>query len=73
MPIDVYEECNSNYVVEEIIKIINEKDSKFHFWEGEKETALYFYVDSYIVIKNKIDEFVKTYPLCKNSRIVQIS
>ncbi|MBF4696042.1 hypothetical protein [Fusibacter ferrireducens] len=73
LPSNVYQECDSNYVIEEISRLIESEDDIYRYWEGEVETALYFYVDSYDEAHKKIQEFIKSYPLCQNARVIQIA
>ncbi len=70
---EVYENCDSNFVVDEIRKRINDISEIVRFWESDTETALYFYSDSFEEMKSAIQDFVETYPLCKNARIERIA
>ncbi|MDP4145455.1 MAG: hypothetical protein Q8936_13380 [Bacillota bacterium] len=73
LPENVYRECDSNFVLSEISRLIGYKGEVERYWQGERETALYFYGDSFIEMRAAILGFVNTYPLCQNSRIVQIA
>lgn len=73
LPENVYKECDSNYVVSEIIRLTGCNDDIIRFWEGDTETAIYFYGESFDKMERDIFEFVNTYPLCKGARIVQIA
>ena len=73
LPENVYKECDSNYVVSEIFRLTGCNDDIIRFWEGDTETAIYFYGESFDNMKRDIFEFVNTYPLCKCARIVQIA
>ena len=42
-------------------------------WQGQNETGLYFFSDSFEQMKESISDFTSTYPLCKGARIVQIA
>jgi len=70
---EVYENCDSNFVVSEIKNLIDDKTDIVKFWEGSEKTALYFYGESFIEMKNKISNFINEYPLCKNAEIIQIA
>lgn len=70
---DVYKNCDSNFVVSEIKNLIDDKTDIVKFWEGSENTALYFYGDSFIEMKNRISKFMNEYPLCKNAEIKQIA
>ncbi|MGL5694610.1 MAG: hypothetical protein ACRCXA_11070 [Peptostreptococcaceae bacterium] len=73
LPKKTYNECDSNYVVSEIFRLTGCNDDIIRFWEGNKETAIYFYGDSFDSMKRDILEFINTYPLCKGARIVRIA
>jgi hypothetical protein len=73
LPENVYSEYDSNFVISEVSRLIGYEDEVERFWQGEKETALYFYGDSFKEMKAAISEFINTYPLCQGSRIVQIA
>lgn len=70
---EVYKNCDSNFVVEEIKRLINDNSEQVRYWQGEKETGLYFYGDSFDVMYKSIAPFINEYPLCKGARVVQIA
>ena len=45
----------------------------YSYWEGNEWTALYFYGVSFVEMKQKIEPFIASYPLCQKSRIEQIA
>jgi hypothetical protein len=73
LPEKVYKECDINYVLSELHRLINIVPNADRNWQGEKETGLYFFSDSFIKMKESISTFISTYPLCKGARIVQIA
>jgi hypothetical protein len=73
LPSYVYAECDSNYVMSELKRLIGDDGTEDRYWQGEAETAFYFYGKSYIEMKKSIEEFVNNYPLCQGCRIVQIA
>lgn len=73
LPEDVYKNCDINYVVEQMNQCMKEIGRFYSYWEGAKETALYFYGTSYEKMKDSIEKFVIEYPLCQKSRIEQIA
>ncbi len=73
LPEKVYKECDINFVLAELHRLSNITPNADRNWQGEKETGLYFYSDSYVQLKESISEFVNTYPLCRNAKIVQIA
>ena len=71
---EVYQSCDSNIVVSEVKKLTNDTSELVRFWEGQEETAIYFYSDtSFSEMKNSITNFLNEYPLCKGARIEKIA
>lgn len=70
---EVYETCDSNFVVSEIKRLIGDESELIRFWEFPEKTALYFYGDSFLKMKEQIESFINEYPLCKNAEIKQIA
>lgn len=73
LPEEVYKECDINFVLSTLHQLTNIEPDADRNWQGEKETALYFFGDSFAQMKNNISAFIDTYPLCKGARIVQIA
>jgi hypothetical protein len=75
LPDEIYEKYDSNFVYDECERLLDEKDlgSIHSRWDGAEETALYMYGDSFEAMKNAIEPFVNTYPLCQKARIVKIT
>lgn len=73
LPENVYRECDSNYALHELSVLIGDSGDVLRYWQGETETALYFYGESFEKMSDAISEFVKAYPLCRGARIVQIA
>ena len=70
---DVYKNSDSNVVVSEIKRLVNDNSEIVRYWEGENETGLYFYSDSFDKMTKSINEFLNKYPLCKGARIERIA
>ena len=68
---DVYKNCDVNFVIEELLKILGDELKFYSYWEGKTETALYFYGKSAAQMKKLIMPFINTYPLCEKSRICE--
>lgn len=62
-----------NFLYTEVLRLLNNVPSVDRSWAGKEETALYFYGNSFEKMTRNISEFVKSYPLAKNSRIVRIA
>ncbi len=70
---EVYKNGDSNVVVSEIKKLTNDNSEIVRFWEGQAETGLYFYSDSYDKMNESIKKFLQEYPLCKGARVEKIA
>lgn len=73
LPKEVYETCDINVAVQELIKCLGDSSYYFSFYRGNRETALYFYGTSYDVMNERIARFVGSYPLCQKCRIVRLA
>ncbi len=73
LPAEVYQNCDINYVIEQMEKCMDGVGRFYSYWQGPTETALYFYGASYEQMKSGIEKFVSEYPLCQKSRIVRIA
>jgi hypothetical protein len=73
LPAEVYQTSDVNFVYEQLNELVDGIGMIFSYWEGESETALYLYGISFTEMKERITEFVNSYPLCQQCRIVQIA
>lgn len=73
LPAEVYKNCNIDYVVEQIFKLLETPPILYSYWQGDTETALYFYSVSFTTMRTKISNFLATYPLCSRCRVTQIA
>lgn len=73
LPDEVYKNSDSEAIAVEICKLTNIKSEVLRYWNGNTETALYFYDHSFEKMHQSIENFVKTNPECENARIVQIA
>ena len=69
----MYQSCDSNVVYDEINRRLGERGSIQGHWQGPTETALYLYGYSAAEMRSLIEDFLKSYPLCQKSRLVQIA
>lgn len=46
---------------------------RLSYWEGNSETALYYYGKDYLAMKEKITLITKSHLLCEKCRIKQIA
>lgn len=73
LPDEVYECCNINYVFEQMNSAVNDIGGIYSYWENPEWTALYFYGTSFVEMKQRLEPFIASYPLCQKSRIEQIA
>lgn len=70
---EVYQNCDVNYVITELTKLLDGVGHMYSYYEGDLETALYFYGISFKKMEEAIQSFTANYPLCEKCRIVQIA
>lgn len=73
LPDEIYENCDINHVVGQMESAMDGIGHFYSCWEGSEWTALYFYGVSFVEMKQKIEPFIDSYPLCQKCRIVQIA
>ena len=74
LPEQVYETCDINIVFDSISETLKDVLVLTSYHEGNNDTALYFYVKgSFAEAKERIKDFVTSYPLCEKCRIIQIA
>lgn len=70
---EIYESCDINYVIEQLEQTIEGIGHMYSYRELNEFTALYFYGISFLAMKEKINPFVSSYPLCQKCHIEQIA
>ena len=71
---EVYESTDINYVYEKIRELIKDESNHERSLVMAEETALYFYsYMNYKKMTENIQEFMDSYSLCKDARIVKIA
>jgi hypothetical protein len=70
---EVYKNSDSAAIASEIIRLANIKSDVLRYWEGNTETALYFYGESFDEMKNAIADLINSHPECENARVVKIT
>lgn len=73
LPSRVYEECNINVVADTFAKLLGDRASEWSSWHGPRESALYYYGDSFEWMRGRISGFIAEYPLCQKSRVAKIA
>ncbi|MSU90454.1 hypothetical protein GE300_12635 [Rhodobacteraceae bacterium 2CG4] len=73
LPAEVYAAADINHVIDECDRLMTGIGGKRGHWEGSRETALYFYGDSFEAMREAIAGFVAEYPLLQRARVVRIA
>ncbi|MCM1256927.1 MAG: hypothetical protein NC307_03655 [Roseburia sp.] len=70
---EIYESCDINYAIEQLEQAVEGIGHMYSYRELNEFTALYFYGTSFSEMKEKMNPFVSSYPLCQKCRIDQIA
>jgi hypothetical protein len=73
LPDEIYKECDSNFVRDEFERLLGAECRILSWWQGPTETALYMYGASFATMRDRLASFISSYPLCQQSRVVQIA
>jgi hypothetical protein len=73
LPDETYKSCDVNFVSSEFDRLLQGKGRLLSFWDGPTETALYMYGTSFTEMRAAIADFIATYPLCHECRVIQIA
>ncbi len=73
LPDEVYRDCDSNFVVSELDRLLSGHGIVESHWQGPTETALYVYGDSIAAMKPLLADFLASYPLCRGARLVDLT
>ncbi|GHA55275.1 hypothetical protein GCM10008927_21500 [Amylibacter ulvae] len=73
LPDEVYTNSDVNEVIAQCDTLLGQSGGFRGFWQGERETALYFYGHNFVQMKSALDEYIKAAPLCEKSRLEQIA
>lgn len=73
LPDEVYENSDINVVVDELAKLLGQSGLMHSHFDGETETALYYYGINFNTMRQLMKPFLEKYPLCQQCRIVQIA
>lgn len=73
LPKEVYENCDINFVIDQMNEAMEGIGHLYSYWEASEWIALYFYGTSFAEMKQKIEPFIASYPLCQKCRIEQIA
>jgi hypothetical protein len=73
LPPSTYEDCDVNFVYSEFERLLGDAGSIHSHWQGPTETALYLYGPSFSEMTRLLTDFIASYPLCAQARLVQIA
>jgi hypothetical protein len=70
---EVYQNSDTEAIANKIQDLVGIHTDILRYWQGNTETALYFYGQSFERMNNAIADLVATDPECQNARVVQIA
>ena len=73
LPDEVYADGDPTFVLSEFNRLLGAEGKIHSHWQGPTETALYMYGRSFETMKNRLSNFLASYPLCQRARVVQIA
>ncbi|MEO0342561.1 MAG: hypothetical protein AAF198_03915 [Pseudomonadota bacterium] len=73
LPDEVYQSSDVNDVIAEIDKLLEGNGEFRGHWQGNLETALYFYGTSFALMQEAVNKVIIGEPLCEKCRIEQIA
>lgn len=73
LPAEVYGASDVNQVIATLEELLGHAGELHGWWEGPRETALYFYGSSYDAMAELLRDYVATEPLCAQSRTVRLT
>ncbi|WP_159567724.1 hypothetical protein [Budvicia diplopodorum] len=73
LPDEVYENSDINVIIDELASLLGQEGMMHSHFDGETETALYYYGNQFTTMHQLIEPFLESYPLCQQCRVVQIA
>ncbi len=73
LPAEVYAESDVNEIISRCNELLEGIGRFRGYWEGSRETALYFYGGSFEAMKSAVADFIDSDPGCALTRVVQIA
>lgn len=73
LPAEVYQTSDVNVVYQEFNRLLEPDGAIQSYWEGPRETGLYMYGRSFAAMKDRLADFIASYPLCQRARVVRIA
>ncbi|MGY6769884.1 hypothetical protein [Komagataeibacter sp. NFXK3] len=73
LPAETYARSDINKTIEGPSAALGQKEELRGYWEGDSETALYFYGSSFAAMQAVVADYIQSDPLCARCRIEQIA
>ena len=73
LPAEIYASSDVNKIISRCGELLEGIGSFRGYWEGSRETALYFYGASFDAMKSAVGDFIESDPGCALTRVVQIA
>ncbi len=73
LPDHVYANSDINKIISELGSLLIREGMFRGYWEGSRETALYFYGIEFEKMKQAVSKYLETEPMCEKARVVQIA
>ena len=73
LPEATYRDCDSNVVYDEFDRLLEGIGFVHSHWQGPTETALYVYGTSSDAMRQALQPFLDSYPLCAGARVQSIT
>ena len=73
LPDETYRDCDIDFVYSEFSRLLQGQGAVHSHWQGPTETALYMYGESYEAMRMALADFIASYPLCAQARVVQVA
>jgi len=70
---EVYKNSDPEALINTINELLNIEGEWVRYWDGNVETGLYFYGQSFNEMKNALTDLINSNPECENARIEKIA
>ncbi|PYD67179.1 hypothetical protein CDI09_04395 [Komagataeibacter nataicola] len=73
LPAETYARSDINKTISGLRAALGQTEALQGYWEGSRETALYFYGSSFAAMQAAVADYIQSDPLCARCRIEQIA
>ena len=73
LPAEVYAASDVNEIISRCNELLEGIGAFRGYWEGSRETALYFYGDGFDAMSSAVADFIASEPACAMTRVVKIA